>query len=123
MTSATRLAHERNTCGGTVTVEDPGTAEFTGMPGDGDRFVWLNGTLLDRLWTSWPQRRLYAPAPLWQSGANQVVVLDLTHPATYVEIHPDPDFRPSEEYVEFLPTGNQPSRFKAASAAWNPPMP
>ncbi|MFJ9390715.1 beta-galactosidase family protein [Nocardioides sp. NPDC101246] len=75
------------------------------VPGDGDRFIWLNGTLLGRLWARGPQRRLYAPAPLWHPGANQVAVLDLTAPAAYVEVHPDPDFGPTEEYVETLPTG------------------
>lgn len=75
------------------------------VPGDGDRFVWLNGTLLGRLWSRGPQRRLYAPAPLWRPGTNRIAVLDLTHPATHVEVHPDPDFGPTEEYVETLPTG------------------
>ncbi|MFE6650186.1 beta-galactosidase, partial [Nocardioides sp. NPDC057772] len=75
------------------------------VPGDGDRFVWLNGTLLGRLCARGPQRRLYAPAPLWRPGANEVRILDLTTPATYIEVHPDPDFGPSEEYVESLPTG------------------
>lgn len=75
------------------------------VPGDGDRYVWLNGTLLGRLWARGPQRRLYAPGPLWRAGANQVAVLDLTAAATHVEVHPDPDFGPSEEYVESLPTG------------------
>ncbi len=75
------------------------------VPGDGDRYVWLNGTLLGRLWARGPQRRLYAPAPLWHAGANRIAVLDLTDAASHVEVHPDPDFGPSEEYVESLPTG------------------
>lgn len=87
-------------------IEVDGPADgWLAVRGDGDRFVWLNGTLLGRLWTRGPQRRLYAPAPLWQAGANQVAVLDLTHRATYVEVHPDPDFGPTEEYIESLPTG------------------
>ncbi|MFD7072628.1 beta-galactosidase family protein [Nocardioides sp. NPDC059952] len=88
----------------TIDVDAPADG-WLAVPGDGDRFVWLNGTLLGRLWARGPQRRLYAPAPLWRPGANHVAVLDLTTPATYVEVHPDPDFGPTEEYVETLPTG------------------
>jgi len=50
-------------------------------------------------------RTAYAgPAPQYPQW-KVASALDLTHPATYVEVHPDPDFGPTEEYIEALPTG------------------
>ncbi|MFI6057627.1 hypothetical protein [Streptomyces sp. NPDC051286] len=62
-----------------------------------DREVWLNGFLLGRLRTEQgPQRTLYAPAPLWHAGANEVLVLDLTGAAAplTVELRAQPDLGP-----------------------------
>lgn len=64
--------------------------------------VWLNGFLLGRLRSCGPQRRLYAPSPLWRAGANRVSVLDLDGRPSAVEVHPDADLGPIEEYVEEL---------------------
>ncbi|MEV6969712.1 beta-galactosidase family protein [Hamadaea sp. NPDC051192] len=64
---------------GFVTVD--GAADAWLLPGGGKGYLWLNGFLLGRYWSAGPQRALYAPAPLWQEGANELVVLELEHPA------------------------------------------
>ncbi|MFD9333322.1 hypothetical protein ACFWBF_02735 [Streptomyces sp. NPDC060028] len=38
-----------------------------------------------------PQRTLYAPAPLWRSGANEIVVLELERPGTALPLRDQPD--------------------------------
>ncbi|MDC5697134.1 beta-galactosidase [Intrasporangium calvum] len=64
---------------------------FLALPGWGKGFVWLNGVLLGRYWEVGPQVTLYAPAPLWRSGANEVVVLELEHAGSLVELRDAPD--------------------------------
>jgi beta-galactosidase len=70
---------------------------FLAVPGSGRTLVWLNGFLLGRLRVErGPQVTLYAPAPLWRPGANEVVVLDLAGagvPLT-VELRDEPDLGP-----------------------------
>ncbi|MEU0832877.1 beta-galactosidase family protein [Streptomyces sp. NPDC005969] len=70
---------------------------FLAVPGSHRTLVWLNGFLLGRLRTEQgPQRALYAPAPLWRAGANEVLVLDLAATAAplTVELRAQPDLGP-----------------------------
>ncbi|MFG2562396.1 beta-galactosidase family protein [Streptomyces sp. NPDC048496] len=70
---------------------------FLAVPGSHRTLVWLNGFLLGRLRTEQgPQRTLYAPAPLWRAGANEVLVLDLAGAAAplTVELRAQPDLGP-----------------------------
>ncbi|MFE7330311.1 beta-galactosidase family protein [Streptomyces sp. NPDC057565] len=70
---------------------------FLSVPGSHRTLVWLNGFLLGRLRTEkGPQRTLYAPAPLWRAGANEILVLDLAAAATplTVELRAEPDLGP-----------------------------
>lgn len=64
---------------------------FLAMPGWGRGFCWLNGFLLGRYDCAGPQRTLYAPAPLWREGANDLVVLELGRPGDRLEIRAAPD--------------------------------
>lgn len=64
---------------------------FLAMPGWGRGFCWLNGFLLGRYDAVGPQRTLYAPAPLWREGTNDLVVLELDHPGDRLEIRDEPD--------------------------------
>ncbi|WP_327249693.1 hypothetical protein [Streptomyces sp. NBC_01320] len=70
---------------------------FLSVPGSHRTLVWLNGFLLGRLRTEkGPQRTLYAPAPVWRAGANEILVLDLAAAATplTVELRAEPDLGP-----------------------------
>ncbi|GAA2061128.1 beta-galactosidase [Catenulispora yoronensis] len=60
----------------TVTLPEPADA-FLAVPSAARCLVWLNGFLLGRLWSRGPQVTLYAPAPLWHEGENDLVVLDV----------------------------------------------
>ena len=53
--------------------------------------MWLNGILLGRYWDIGPQVTLYAPAPLWTAGANEIVILELHEPGTQVQLLDEPD--------------------------------
>jgi beta-galactosidase len=50
----------------------------------------LNGFLLGRYDAGGPQRTLYAPAPLWRPGRNDIVILDLQHLGYQIEIREQP---------------------------------
>lgn len=39
--------------------------------------LWLNGRALGRIWNVGPQKTLYAPAPWFKKGRNEIVVFDL----------------------------------------------
>ncbi|UNK70612.1 beta-galactosidase family protein [Microbacterium sp. H1-D42] len=71
------------------------------FPGGAKGLVWLNGFLLGRYWERGPQVTLYAPAPLWREGANEIVVLDTDRLGSAVEIREEPDFGPVEEFIGF----------------------
>ncbi|MFF5446195.1 beta-galactosidase family protein [Streptomyces sp. NPDC012888] len=91
--------------------DDPGTAGAPGpafhrfaltVPAPADGFldltgwtaglVWLNGFLLGHHDSArGPQRTLYAPAPLWHAGTNEVVVLELERPGPYLDLRDTPD--------------------------------
>lgn len=67
---------------------------------DGSKgMVWLNGFLLGRYWSVGPQETLYAPAPLWREGRNEIVVLDTDGLGSRVEIRERPSFGDTEEFI------------------------
>ncbi|NED73883.1 beta-galactosidase [Streptomyces sp. SID9944] len=70
---------------------------FIALPGWTKGMVWLNGFALGRFWDRGPQRTLYAPAPLWRRGANEVVVLELHTPGEALEVRDAPDLGPTAE--------------------------
>jgi beta-galactosidase len=86
-------------------VELPTQADaFLAVPGSDRTLVWLNGFLLGRLRTEkGPQRTLYAPAPLWQAGDNEVLVLDLAGAAVplAVELRSAPDLGPAASAPQY----------------------
>jgi beta-galactosidase len=69
------------------------------FPGGSKGMVWLNGFLLGRYWKVGPQETVYAPAPLWRAGWNEVVVLDTDALGNAVEIREEPSFGPPEEFI------------------------
>ncbi|WP_334149395.1 glycoside hydrolase family 35 protein [Microbacterium sp.] len=69
------------------------------VPGGSKGMVWLNGFLLGRYWKVGPQETLYAPAPLWREGWNEVVVLETDALGSTVEIREQPSFGPPEEFI------------------------
>ncbi|GAA4360483.1 glycoside hydrolase family 35 protein [Microbacterium rhizosphaerae] len=82
----------------TVELEAPADA-WLAFPGGEKGMVWLNGFLLGRYWSRGPQETLYAPAPLWRAGRNEVRVLDTDQLGGVVEIRERPSFGPTEEYI------------------------
>ncbi|MEV8535551.1 beta-galactosidase family protein [Streptomyces sp. NPDC051211] len=64
--------------------------------------VWLNGFLLGHHDSArGPQRTLYAPAPLWRPGDNEIVVLELEHPGPVLSVRDTPDLgRPTVVTLE-----------------------
>jgi beta-galactosidase len=82
-----------------ATVTLPRTADaFLAVPSTTRSLVWLNGFLLGRLWDRGPQVTLYAPAPLWHTGENQIVVLALEPVAGSqsldIQLRDEPDLGP-----------------------------
>ncbi|CAM3572704.1 beta-galactosidase family protein [Occultella aeris] len=78
-----------------LTEQDAGDA-YLALPGWHHGHVFLNGFNLGRYWNpAGPQRTLYAPAPLWRAGANELVIAELTLPADApggpIEIRDSPD--------------------------------
>ena len=69
------------------------------FPGGTKGMVWLNGFLLGRYWKVGPQETLYAPAPLWRRGRNEIVVLDTDGLGSSVEIREEPSFGETEEFI------------------------
>ncbi|MBS2538749.1 beta-galactosidase [Catenulispora sp. NF23] len=71
---------------------------FLAVPSTARSLVWLNGFLLGRLWNRGPQVTLYAPAPLWRAGENEILVLALEpEPGSQsleVELRDTPDLGP-----------------------------
>ncbi|AUY48448.1 beta-galactosidase family protein [Streptomyces sp. CB01881] len=77
-----------------ATLDAPADA-FVALPGWGRGLLWLNGFLLGRYSHQGPQRTLYAPAPLWRAGANELVLLELETHAEAVELRDRPDLGPT----------------------------
>lgn len=69
------------------------------FPGGSKGMVWLNGFLLGRYWKVGPQETLYAPAPLWKTGRNEIMVLDTDGLGATVEIREQPSFGETEEFI------------------------
>lgn len=65
---------------------------FVDVGGWGTGLLWLNGFLLGHYDTPrGPQRTLYAPAPLWRTGENELVVLELERPGAELPLRDQPD--------------------------------
>ena len=79
-------------------VADPADA-WLAFPGGVNGLVWRNGDLLGRSRAIGPQVTLYAPAPLWRTGRNEIRVLDTDAIGSAVEIREEPDFGPVEEFI------------------------
>jgi beta-galactosidase len=79
-------------------IADPADA-WLAFPGGVKGMVWLNGFLLGRYWNIGPQQTLYAPAPLWREGRNELHVLDTDGLGSVVEIREEPSFGPREEFI------------------------
>jgi beta-galactosidase len=77
----------------TITIATPADG-FLALPGWEKGFAWLNGFLLGRYQAAGPQQTLYAPAPLWRKGHNEVVILELRKPAASIQIREIPDLGP-----------------------------
>ena len=69
------------------------------FPGGVKGMVWVNGFLIGRYWSIGPQETLYAPAPLWREGRNQVRVLDLENIPRAIEVRDHPTLGPVEEFI------------------------
>ncbi len=81
-----------------ITVTEPADA-WLAFPGGVKGMVWLNGFLLGRYWNVGPQVTLYAPAPLWRAGVNEVRVLDLDQLGHSVEVRQVPELGEVEEFI------------------------
>ena len=81
-----------------VQVETPADS-WLAFPGGIKGMVWLNGFLLGRYWARGPQVTLYAPAPLWNAAANEIVVLDTDGLPSAVELREVPEYGPVEEFI------------------------
>ncbi|MCD2442873.1 beta-galactosidase [Agromyces sp. SYSU K20354] len=81
-----------------IEVAQPADA-WLAFPGGAKGMVWLNGFLLGRYWEAGPQVTLYAPAPLWRAGCNEVRVLDLERLGAVVEVRERPEFGETEEFI------------------------
>ncbi|WSW29107.1 hypothetical protein OG698_41360 [Streptomyces sp. NBC_01003] len=57
--------------------------------------MWLNGFAVGRYWDRGPQRTLYAPAPVWRAGRNELVILEL-RPGERIELCDAPDLGPTD---------------------------
>ncbi|MGW0363718.1 glycoside hydrolase family 35 protein [Streptomyces sp. NPDC002990] len=65
---------------------------FLDVSGWGTGLIWLNGFLLGHYDTPrGPQRTLYAPGPLWRTGQNEIIVLELERPGTGLPLRDQPD--------------------------------
>lgn len=74
-----------------VEIDDPADAHLE-LPGWQHGYLYLNGFNLGRYWNPvGPQRTLYAPAPLWRAGANELVVLEFGKPGRTINWRTSPD--------------------------------
>lgn len=95
---ATGAASTDGVARASIEVEMPADA-WLAFPGGTKGMVWLNGFLLGRYWKVGPQETLYAPAPLWKPGTNEIVVLDTDELGGTVEVREQPNFGPIEEFI------------------------
>lgn len=98
----TGATHEGTSAGGvgvaSVPLDAPADA-WLAFPGGRKGFVWLNGFLLGRYWERGPQVTLYAPAPLWRAGRNEIRVFDVDGLGASVEVRSGAEFGPVEEFI------------------------
>ncbi len=81
-----------------LTIAEPADG-YLRLPNWRHGYVFLNGFNLGRYWNSiGPQQTLYAPAPLWHPGDNEVVVLELVRPGRTVELTAAPDLGKPEAF-------------------------
>ncbi|MFH8383959.1 glycoside hydrolase family 35 protein [Kitasatospora sp. NPDC018058] len=78
----------------TAQLDSPADA-FVALPGWGRGLLWVNGFLLGRYRAEGPQRTLYAPAPLWHAGDNEITVLELELHGDAMELRDRPDLGPT----------------------------
>lgn len=76
-----------------IDIEAPADG-FLACPGWTKGFLWLNGVLLGRYWDLGPQVTLYAPAPLWRAGSNEILVLELHEPGDTIDLRDTSDLGP-----------------------------
>ena len=79
-------------------VAEPADA-WLAFPGGVKGLVWVNGFLIGRYWNVGPQVTLYAPAPLWRVGRNEVRVLDLDQLGATVEVRDQAELGEIEEFI------------------------
>lgn len=81
-----------------VEIETPADG-FIALPGWTRGHVFVNGVNLGRYWnTVGPQVTLYAPAPLWRPGLNEIEICEFETPGTTVEIRSSADLGPTEPF-------------------------
>jgi len=81
-----------------VDVDAPADA-WLAVPGGSKGLIWVNGFLIGRYWSIGPQETLYAPAPLWHAGRNEVRVMDLEQLPAALEIRDVPSLGDAEEFI------------------------
>lgn len=96
--TASEMSGRDGLASATVEVAEPADS-WLAFPGGLKGMVWLNGFLLGRYWDRGPQITLYAPAPLWKAGANEIVVLDTDGLPASVELREAPGYGPVEEFI------------------------
>lgn len=77
-------------CSASFQVTEP-LDSHVALPGFGKGFLWVNDFLLGRYWQLGPQRTLYLPAGLLQSGENRLTVLELEHTGASIALQESPD--------------------------------
>ena len=74
-----------------VIIDEPADAHLA-LPGWQLGYVYLNGFNLGRYWNpAGPQQTLYAPAPLWRPGANELIILEFGDPGSRIVWRTEPD--------------------------------
>ena len=67
-----------------VAIDEPADAHLE-LPGWQLGYVYLNGFNLGRYWNpAGPQQTMYAPAPLWRAGENELMVVEFGDPGTEI---------------------------------------
>ncbi|MVA76776.1 beta-galactosidase [Auraticoccus sp. F435] len=77
-------------------VDSPADA-WLSVPDGHHGYLFLNGFNLGRYWNpAGPTQALYAPAPLWRTGVNEVVVCELVRPGRRLQVLDEPRLGPAE---------------------------
>jgi beta-galactosidase len=96
---------------------------FLDMARWGTGIVWVNGHCLGRYWNIGPTQTMYLPAPWLKTGANEIIVLDLSGPEDPViagvktpvldQLRPEKDFYPRNNRGKLLLDGLAPAHAAA----------